>query len=169
MNKGAVIGLSVVGVGAAAGGAWLLFGKQLASAAASASAAVAGCGTGTAAGGIPATLNPNYTAQTFVGGPAPGPSGQHEFACLWAVAPQQLPVSGYMGGAPITRPNGQVWVVIATDMTVTGTYNGQPAANAGPWVGIAEYNNGTLVRVYPQPANAFGGALANLGDWSGGY
>lgn len=165
MKKGTAI---AAGVGGAAllGGAYLLFGKKLGGVGTTVSNAVSGCSGGSITSGIPATLNPSYSAQTEVGGPAPGPSGHHEFPCLWAVAPKSLP-SSYQGGPAITRRSGQVWVVIATNMAVTGTLSGgQNAANLGPWVGVAEYSNGTLVRVYPQLA---ANGAAQLGQWSGGY
>lgn len=165
MKKGTAI---VAGVGGAAvlGGAYLLFGKKLGGLGSTVASGLSGC-SGSITGGIPATLNPSYQPQTEVGGPAPGPSGQHAFPCLWAVAPKSLPTS-YQGGPAITRRHGQVWLVIATNMAVTGTMSdGQNPANVGPWVGIAEYSNGTLVRVYPQQANP--NALAQLGQWSGGY
>lgn len=127
------------------------------------------CTSGSITSGLPATLNPTYQAQTKVGGPSPGPSGQHAFPCLWAAAPKSLPTT-YQSGPKITRRSGQVYVVIATNMAVTGTMaNGDNPANLGPWVGIAEYSNGTLVRVYPQRAAAFNGTLKTLGEWSGGF
>ena len=124
--------------------------------------------TGTITSGIPATLNPNYAAQSAVGGPAPGPSGVHEYPCLERFAPATLPVNGYQNGPAVTRPNGYVWLVIAENMTVTGTMsNGQSAASSGPWLGIAEYYNQQLVRVYPQRSGVQG--LTQIGQWSGGY
>lgn len=162
MKKGTAIALGIGGTGALVGG-YLLFGKSgLSSLTNNVSNALGGC-SGTATNGLTANINPGYTPQTSVNGPSPGPSGQHEFPCLWAIAPTTLPTSGYMGGPQITRINGQVWVVIATNMAVTGTFNGQPAASQGPWNGIAEYSNGTLVRVYPQQGTA------SLGTWTGGY
>lgn len=161
MKKGAAIGLGIGGA-AALGGAYLLFGKKLGT---KVSTSLSSC-TGSVTSGIPATLNPSYQPKTEVGGPSPGPSGKNAFPCLWAVAPKSLP-SRYHHGSAITRRTGQVWVVIATNMAVTGTMaNGSNPANAGTWVGIAEYSNGTLVRVYPQLA---GHGMTSLGDWTGGY
>lgn len=130
--------------------------------------AVSGC-SGSATSGLTATINPSYKPQTIVGGPSPGPAGQHAFPCLWAIAPQTLPTAGYQGGPAITRTGGYVYLVVAVNMAVTGTTaSGESAANLGPWVGIAEYDNGTLKRVYPQLSTAFGGQLTTLGEWSGG-
>lgn len=109
---------------------------------------------------------PAAGAGTEVSGPSPGARGENLYPALWAIAPQSLPSGGFGGGPPITRPQGDVWVVIATNLTVQGTYNGQTASSLGPWVGIAEYADGTLVRVYPQLD--LGGA-ATIGSWSGGY
>lgn len=127
-------------------------------------------GAGTIHGGIPVTVGPNVTSPKdgSVGGPSPGPSGKYTYPALWAVAPQTLPVAGYHGGPAITRPHGNVWLVIAVNLKVSGTVNGQNAANLGPWVGIAEYANGTRVRVYPQRAAFHNGQLSTLGAWSGG-
>lgn len=102
-----------------------------------------------------------------VGGPSPGPSGQYTYPALWSLAPKSLPQS-YQGGPTISRRGGYVWLTIATGLTVTGTYQGGSPATAGPWNGVAEYQNGSLLRVYPQPATAFSGQLAALGAWSGG-
>ena len=167
MKRGAKIGLAAGGAAALAGGVYLLgkgsFGQGLSSI----GSTLSPC-SGTITGGLTATLNPNYAAQTAVGGPAPGPAGQHEYPCLWNIAPQTLPASGYQGGPAITRQKGYVWVVLAINMAVTGTMtNGQPASGNGPWVGIVEYYNGTLIRVYPQRAGYQG--LTSLGQWSGGY
>ena len=121
-------------------------------------------------GGIPAVIQANYTGSP-VSGPSPGPRGEYEFPSLWSVAPQTLP-SQYLSGPAITRRCGQVWLVIAENLDVSGTYNDQNAANQGPWVGIAEFSDGTLVRVYPQQASnstSASGALSGLGSWSGGY
>lgn len=130
--------------------------------------ATSGC-AGSATGGLTATINPSYKPQTIVEGPSPGPAGQHAFPFLWAIAPQTLPTSGYQGGPRITRTGGYVYLVVAVNMAVSGTTaSGENAATLGPWVGIAEYDNGTLKRVYPQLASAFGGQLTTLGEWSGG-
>lgn len=166
MKKGTVIGLgAAVGLG---GVAWyLLAPNSFHTVTGSLSQGISGCG-GTPQSGIPAAFPANYTGQTLVGGPSPGPAGQHEFPCLWAIAPSTLPTS-YLGGPAITRRHGQVWLVIARNLAVSGTVDGQAASALGPWNGIAEYSDGTLVRVYPQPANAFGGSNNTLGAWSGGY
>lgn len=146
-----------------AGGAFLYLNPSAASTVGKGFATTfSGC-SGTVSQGLTAVYPAQYTPYYSVNGPSPGPEGQHEFPCLWAVAPKSLPVNGYQGGPAITRPNGQVWVVIATNMAVTGTFNGQAASGQGPWNGIAEYSNGALVRVYPQQGTA------SLGSWSGGY
>lgn len=165
MSKGTAIGLGVLGAVGLAGGAYLLFGKQLGSVGTTISSALSPC-SGTAASGLTATISSSYQAQTLVSGPSPGPSGKQEFPCLWTVAPTTLPTSGYQGGPAVTQPNGQVWMVVATNMAVTGTYNGSPASSLGPWVGIAEYSNGQLVRVYPQRAT---GGQPSIGSWTGGF
>lgn len=166
MKKGTVIGIgAAVGL---TGVAWyLLAPKSFQSLTNGLGTTLSGC-SGTATSGLTATFVSGYSGQTLIGGPSPGPAGQHEFPCLWAVAPKTLP-SAYMGGPAITRRNGQVWLVVATNMAVSGTIAGQPASASAPWNGIAEYNNGQLVRVYPQPASAFGGSMSTLGAWAGGY
>lgn len=127
-------------------------------------------GGSTVSHGIAVTIGPNVTSpkDAQVGGVTPGPSGQYTYPTLWAIAPQTLPLHGYQGGPAINRPSGNVWLTIATNLTVSGTYKGGSPSAAGSWNGIAEYADGQLVRVYPQPADAFGGSLATLGAWSGG-
>lgn len=120
-------------------------------------------------GGIPAVIQPGYSGSP-VSGPSPGNRGEYEYPSLWSVAPKTLP-SQYLTGPAITRRCGQVWLVIAENLDVSGTYNGLPAANEGPWIGVAEYSDGNLVRVYPQQAQADSpaGAISSLGQWAGGY
>lgn len=162
MKTSTLVGLTA-GAALVGAGGYLLY-RQYHGPITTALSQVSGCG-GTINEGIPVTIVPGYSGTevaSAIAGPSVGPRGENEYPCLWAVAPKTLPTS-YQGGPAITRRCGQVWVVIATNLSVSGTYNGQPAASQGPWTGIAEYDDNVLVRVYPQQGQG------TLGAWSGGF
>lgn len=157
MKMGTLLG---VGLGAAllAGGGYVVYkeyGHGLGG-----SATSPGPSGGSISGGIPVTIAA-AGAGTQVGGPSPGARGENLYPTLWAVAPTTLP-QNYAGGPTITARCGTGWLVIAVDLAASGTFNGQPA-DAYPWIGVAEYTNGQLVRVYPQASTG------TLGSFSGGY
>ena len=103
MKTGTKVAIGAGVVAAGIGAYFLIPKKTLSNVGQSLSNAIGGCGSGTITGGIPGGLNPNYTPPSYIGGPSPGPSGQHAFPCLSAGAPQTLPVNGHPGGSPLTR------------------------------------------------------------------
>lgn len=174
MTGGQKAAAAIAGVGVAGIGGWVLYrtqnGQSILPKSVGGSSSSTGSGTGSQPGllqtgsiygGLNVTIPSNPNAGTYVsGGPAPGARGEQLYPALWAVASKTVP--GF-----VKCQNGTGWVVIAVNLNVSGTYNGQSASAVGPWIGIAEYTNRQLVRVYPQRAT--GSSQTTLWSYSGFY